>query len=159
MGEMIFLLVLLAVCAGAYYMTFDFPVSLLDKSGGAAIFPRMIITALVVFITIRLIQIFLEKHKKPFVLRELFVKERGFFYFSLFLYIACFNFLGYIVSTILFLLTTTTIFFKFTHGSYGSKKQIAVRSILVVCFVVLMNAFFVDVINILLPRGIFARLF
>ena len=41
MGELVFLALLLAVCTLFYGMSFDFKTSILDTSGGAALWPRI----------------------------------------------------------------------------------------------------------------------
>ena len=43
MGELVFLALLLAVCTLFYGMSFDFKTSILDTSGGAALWPRIVI--------------------------------------------------------------------------------------------------------------------
>ncbi len=159
MGEMIFLFLLLVVCALSFRMTFDFPVSLLDKSGGASLFPRIIIIALASFIIIRIIQILIRKEKTQFIFKELFTKERGFFFISFLVYVICLNFLGYVLSTILFLSVTISVFFNITTGFYGTKKHKIRRIIAVVVFSFLMYFFFGKIINILLPTGVFSNLF
>ena len=50
MGELVFLALLLAVCTLFYGMSFDFKTSILDTSGGAALWPRIVIIFLVMFI-------------------------------------------------------------------------------------------------------------
>ena len=42
MGELVFLAVVSAVAVVMFIMTFQFPSSILDQSGGAGLFPRII---------------------------------------------------------------------------------------------------------------------
>ena len=50
MGELLFLGLIMAICGVFFYLTFDFQVSLLDHSGGAAMWPRIIIAFLMIFV-------------------------------------------------------------------------------------------------------------
>ena len=75
MGETIFLLCFCAAAIAMYGMTGNFRISKMDTSGGAAMFPRIVIILLLVFLAIRLLQIWIGKQKKPFMGRELFIKS------------------------------------------------------------------------------------
>lgn len=81
MGELVFLALLLAVCTLFYGMSFDFKTSILDTSGGAALWPRIVIIFLVMIIIIRGIQVIKERDRKQFVFKELFQGSRLFFFY------------------------------------------------------------------------------
>ena len=61
MGETIFLLCFCAAAIAMYGMTGNFRISKMDTSGGAAMFPRIVIILLLVFLAIRLLQIWIGK--------------------------------------------------------------------------------------------------
>lgn len=153
MGELVFLGTLLVVCIYFYALTFGFAVSILDKSGGAAVFPRIVIVFLVVFLIVRALAVWKDQQKKPFAFKELFVGMRLFFFVSLIGYILAFKFLGYVISTTMFLAVTINVFYFKTKNSWGSVQAIAARSVLAVTFVLLMNYFFVHILHIVLPAG------
>ena len=79
MGELVFLALLLAVCTLFYGMSFDFKTSILDTSGGAALWPRIVIIFLVMIIIIRGIQAIKERDRKQFVFKELFQGKQAVF--------------------------------------------------------------------------------
>ena len=152
MGELFFLGIIFVICCLFFFMTFSFPVSILDKSGGAGIFPRIVIIFLVTFVLVRIITILIKKGKIHFVFFELLKGIQSVFFFSIVLYILLFNKLGYVMSTLLFAYGTINGFFRYATGSFGSKKQIIIRNFLITAFVVLMYYFFSGVLNIILPR-------
>ncbi len=154
MGEIIFLIVLLLLGGVLFQQTFTFGVSILDQSGGPALFPRIVLAILAIAIIIRLISVLREKKHEHFVFIELFTGNRLFFFLSLILYIVTFKFLGYILSTCLFLMITCNYFYYVVKGNKGSVKSIAVRNIGIVVFAVVMYVFFANVLHIMLPAGI-----
>lgn len=153
MGELIFLGIIAAVCGVFFYLTFDFQVSLLDRSGGAALWPRIIIIFLMIFVIIRFIQVLREKDKGEFVFLELFKGPRFFLLASLVAYIVAFKSLGYIISTSLFLVVVVNVFYKWTKDDFGSVKSIVIRNTLLILFVIALNYFFAEIVNIPLPTG------
>lgn len=153
MGELVFLALLLAVCTLFYGMSFDFKTSILDTSGGAALWPRIVIIFLVMIIIIRGIQVIKERDRKQFVFKELFQGSRLFFLLSLFGYVILFRYAGYLISTMLFLLITMNVFYKITRDNFGSMRSIIVRNGVAVAFVFGCNFFFAEVVHIALPQG------
>lgn len=156
MGELIFLACILVVCGVFFYLTFGFQVSVLDTSGGAALWPRIVIVFLVVFLVIRAIQVIRERgtgDQEEFIFTELFKGKRLFFLTALAVYILVFKFLGYIASTILFLAVVVNVFYKWTKDGFGSLKSILIRNALIVVFTVAMYFFFAEVVHIMLPAG------
>lgn len=153
MGELIFLGLIAAICGVFFYLTFDFQVSLLDRSGGAAMWPRIIIAFLMIFVIIRFIQVVRTKKKEEFVFLELFRGPRLFLLAALVVYIIAFKPVGYIFSTSLFLLVVVNVFYKWTKGNFGTVKSIVVRNVLLIAFVVALYFFFAEIVNIPLPVG------
>lgn len=153
MGELVFLLILLILCAVCFVQTLSFPVSILDQSGGPALFPQIVLALLTLVIVIRLIQFFREKKHEHFVFRELFTGRRLFFFGSLIVYVFLFDFLGYILSTALFLVVTINYFYYVVKGNRGSVKAILVRNISAIAFSVIMYVFFANILHIMLPTG------
>lgn len=151
MGELIFLALLMILGAVFFGMSFDFKTSALDTSGGAALWPRIVIIFLMIFLIIRAVEVFREKEKKEFVFKELFRGPRLFFLLSLAGYIILFKHLGYLLSTILFLLITVNVFYKITRDNFGSLRSIIIRNTVAVVFSVAFYFFFVKVIHIMLP--------
>lgn len=154
MGEIIFLGILMAICIWFYTLTFGFAVSILDKSGGASVFPRFIIIFLMIFLIVRMITVLRQKQKAEFVFTELFKGMRLFFFACLVCYILVMKHLGYILSTAVFLAVTVNFFYYKTKDNWGSVRAIAVRNVLLLGFVLAMNYFFTRILHIMLPAGI-----
>ncbi|WP_428768670.1 tripartite tricarboxylate transporter TctB family protein [Treponema sp. HNW] len=152
MGELFFLGIILIICILFFFMTFNFPVSILDKSGGAGVFPRVVLIFLAVSIVTRIFIILKDKEKKHFILFELFQGTQLKFFLSIAAYILLLNKLGYIIATLLFAYGTVNGFFYYTTGSSGSKKQILIRNICITLFVFFMHYFFSNILNIMLPK-------
>ena len=159
MGELIFLGIVMAVCAYFYTLTFGFAVSILDKSGGAAVFPRFVILFLAVFLVVRFITVLREKQKKPFAFKELFTGMRLFFFVSLIGYILALKHLGYLICTLAFLMVTVNVFYYKTKNGWGPVKSIVLRNVLLAVFTLAMNYFFVRILHIMLPSGFLPQLF
>lgn len=154
MGELIFLGLIAVICGVFFYLSFDFQVSLLDRSGGAALWPRIIILFLMVFVIIRFVQVLRTKKKEEFVFLELFKGPRFFLLVCLVAYIIAFKYVGYIISTSLFLVVVVNVFYKWTKDDFGTVKSIIFRSVLLILFVIALNYFFAEIVNIPLPAGI-----
>lgn len=153
MGELIFLGIFTVVSIYFFYLTGDFRVSVLDKSGGAKVWPRIVLIFLLIFLIIRIIQVLREKDKKHFVFKELFTGTRLFFFLSFVAYIILLKFLGYFITTFSFLVVTINYFYKHVKGDYGTKKQIIIRNVLLLAFTFLMWAFFSEILHIMLPSS------
>jgi hypothetical protein len=155
MGEIIFLSFLGSIGVVLYILTYSFEINLLDKSGGAAMFPRIVIIFLLVFIIIRIIFLIIAQKRTPFVFKELFQGKKLLFVTSLAAYVILMKPLGYIICSILFLLFIVNNFYVSVHSGWGTPKQIAVRNILSILFVIGMKFFFSNVLKVFLPAGIF----
>ncbi|MBS5300828.1 MAG: tripartite tricarboxylate transporter TctB family protein [Clostridium sp.] len=156
MGETIFLLCFCAAAIAMYGMTGNFRISKMDTSGGAAMFPRIVIILLLVFLAIRLLQIWIGKQKKPFMGRELFTGSRFFFLICFCAYVVCLKLLGYRVATYLFLLFSVNGFMKVEKGTYGTARELVVRNLILLVFVLAMYWLFGTVLSIKLPTGFWA---
>ena len=156
MGEIILLLCFAAMSFAMLVMAKDFRVSKMDSSGGAAMFPRIVIILLLIFIAVRIVQILLKKEKRPFAGRELFTGSRFFFVLCLVGYVLLLKPLGYILSTSLFLILAVNRFYRIERGTNGSPAAIAARNVLLVLFVLAMNWAFGSILSVRLPAGLLA---
>lgn len=154
MGEILFLSLFLIGSIYLFLLTGDFRLSKMDTSGGAALFPRIVIIFLCLFLVIRIIQALCEKEKKPFAIRELWEGSRRFFILSLVGYVLLLKGLGYIISTILFLIITCNGFRFYETNSWEFKKSLVVSNLLLVVFVLALNFFFKNLLSVYLPAGI-----
>ena len=142
MGETIFLLCFCAAAIAMYGMTGNFRISKMDTSGGAAMFPRIVIILLLVFLAI--------------MGRELFTGSRFFFLICFCAYVVCLKLLGYRVATYLFLLFSVNGFMKVEKGAYGTARELVVRNLILLVFVLAMYCLFGTVLSIKLPTGFWA---
>jgi len=62
--------------------------------------------------------------------------------------------LGYIISTILFLIITCNGFRFYETNSWEFKKSLVVSNLLLVVFVLALNFFFKNLLSVYLPAGI-----
>lgn len=155
MGEIIFLAVITAVIGYLYILTGSFPVNALDTTGGAAMFPRVVIIVLALLIVIRIIQIIKNKELKVhFVFFELLKGSTGIFLLSLVAYIFLFSILGYVVATILYLVLTITYCYYKKYGNIGSAKAVIIRVALSVAGTLVLYWFFTSVLLVRMPAGI-----
>ncbi len=154
MGELVFLLVIAALAIGMFVMTFSFPTSIVDKSGGPALFPRILIGLLLLLLIIRFIQI-LKGRKEKFYFLEFFTGNRLIVFLSLVFLVASMSTLGYVISTSLFVLGLVNLFYAKVHGQLGGLKKIIIRNISLLVLVVGVYWFFLNVLHITLPQGIF----
>lgn len=160
MGEVIFLLIL---WIGSFYfftLTAGFSISVLDKSGGAALFPRLILIFLMVVIGVRIIKLLLlikNKENEDFVFVEMFKGTRLIYVGGLTLYVVLMPILGYILSTIVFMVGMMNIFYYNVHKSLGTLKAIIIRNILAILLVIAVNIFFKNILGVYLPSGFFGN--
>lgn len=154
MGEIVFSGLLFLLSGYLFYLTFDFPVNILERSGGAGLFPRIVIAFLMIFLFIRIVQILCQKEKKPFVFTEMFKGTRLFYLITLTAYVALLKVLGYFICTTLFLAVMINVLYRQVQGDWGSVKIIAIRNLLIVVFAILMNLFFAKILHVLLPVGV-----
>ncbi|QUI22259.1 tripartite tricarboxylate transporter TctB family protein [Vallitalea pronyensis] len=158
MGEIIFMGILAVISFIMLIMTYNFPTSIIDQSGGAALFPRIVIFLLLFFMIIRVVEIIRKKewHKK-FAFFEMFKGIRLVYLLSTLAFILSIKYVGYIVSTSIYLIVTIIYFYKKEMGEKQSKKKLAVTIVLNIMLVIGVYYVFTDVLNILLPEGIMRR--
>lgn len=139
-------------------MTYSFPTSIIDQSGGAALFPRIVIFLLLFFMIIRVVEIVRKKewHKK-FAFFEMFQGIRLIYLLSTLAFVLSIKNVGYIVSTSIYLIFTIIYFYKKEMGEKQTKKKLAVTIVLNIMLVIGVYYVFTDVLNILLPEGIMRR--
>ena len=151
--EIVFLLILLGASVVFLGETYRYEVPSYDTSGGPAMFPRYVLIILCATIILLLIQLIVKKQGKTFVFGELFRNERGVFLAALLMYVLLLNPVGFLASTIVFLLFTVNYLSRQYNGSLGSFKNTAVRSSICVLTAVGVNYLFGNVFRIMLPTG------
>lgn len=156
MGELIFLLILIAGSLFLLWQTGSFPSSAMDNSGGAALFPRVVLGLLILLLVLRIIQILCSKEKEPFIFERLFKGSPGIFLLSIFLYILLFSVLGYILATFLYAVAAITYCYKKKYGNFGTVKSILVRIAVSAAGTLLLYWFFSDILVVRMPMGPFA---
>jgi|GEM_PF-1750238 len=153
MGEIIFLAMFFVLSIYLYSLTGTFRASKMDASGGAAMFPRIVIILLCACLVIRIIQIIMQKEKKKFVWKELLEPARLFFVLCLVIYVVMLKTLGYIPATGLFLLVVVNRLYYLQKRNYGGKQEILIRTGLLIAFVIAMHFVFAGVLSVNLPKG------
>lgn len=153
MGELVFLGLLFLLCGYLFFLTFSFPVNILERSGGAGLFPRLVLLFFMIFLVIRVVQILCRKKKDPFVFLEMFQGTRLFYLIALIAYVAMLKILGYFICTILFLAVTINVLYRQQKGGWGSAGTIVVRNAAIVVFAAVMYLFFAHILHVLLPTG------
>lgn len=154
-GELIFLTVL-EISAGFFLSRSDnFAVSIMDKSGGAGLFPTLILKFLMAVIGIRIVLILAipENRKEDFVFLELFQGNRFFLLTMIIGYAVVVDLAGYLLSSTIFLLVTVNYFFYKVNGSFGSRKIILIRNVIIIAFAILLFLFFTRVLGAVLPTS------
>jgi len=154
MGEIIFLSTLEVIFIYLYTMVDEFPVSILDTSGGAGLFPTAVLLFLLIMIPLQIINILFKKNKEKFVFKEMFQGMRLVFLVGLILSVALMPFIGFTISMILFLLVVVNWFFYNVHGNLGKTKSVILRSSVVVSYVIALKIFFTVILNFTFPTGI-----
>lgn len=155
MGEIVFLGIVSLIAIMMFVVSYQFPTSIIDKSGGAALFPRIVIGFLLLFIVIRTFILLRDKSiKEKFIFIEIFTGTRLIYLISTVIYIIGISYLGFIVSTLLYLLGIINYFYYLQNNGKPTLK----KEIVIVCSVFigtfLMYFFFGNILNILLPKGI-----
>ena len=155
MGELVFLAVVSAVAVVMFIMTFQFPSSILDQSGGAGLFPRIIVVLLLACVLMRLFQ-FRKKTelKKHFVFLEMFQGLRLVYILMTGVYIALRAPLGYVISTIAYMLALINFFYYAQLERKPSVKTETVIAAAIVAGTVGIYWFFGSVLHVMLPAGL-----
>lgn len=161
MGELVFLFSLVAISGYYYYESLTYTTSRFERTGGPAVFPQIVIYGLLFFILLRIIQIIFKKDRTKFNWLSVFKGTRGVFFIAFVVYVLSMQFLGFIVSGFLFLITISTYMYKHVEGTVQmfSFRKFGVRSLVMFLFVIFINYFFAVVLNVQLPKGMLSFLF
>ena len=156
MGELIFNALLAVVAVILYVMTFDFPTSIFDKSGGAAMYPRIVIIALLFLLVIRSVQILRspEEKKRKFVFFEMFRGSRLIYILTTFAYFLLVKRIGFIVCTVVYLIGMILYFYTLQEQKHPSAKVALIVVAAVIPSVVALDYLFCELMGVLLPTGI-----
>ncbi|MBT9778933.1 hypothetical protein GPL15_20875 [Clostridium sp. MCC353] len=155
MGELVFLAVVSAIAVGMFFMTFQFPSSILDQSGGAGLFPRIIVVMLLACILMRLYQYFRKPDtRKHFVFLEMFQGLRLVYILMTGVYIAAMAPLGYIISTVAYMTALINFFYYAQMDRRPSAKTEAVIAVGVTAGTIGIYWFFGSVLHVMLPAGL-----
>lgn len=156
MGELFFIGILAVLGLAMFGASFFFQTSLIDKSGGAALFPRIIIVVLLVLLLVRAIQILRSKTQRAthFAFAEMFQGARLFFFILFFLYAISMTTLGFVVASTLFLIVAIVFLYKEQYA-----KKMPIKKVILCCLccgtsVFVINYCFVNFFNVVLPSGI-----
>lgn len=154
MGELIFLALLLAVCGLMFVMTLGFPLVQMDLSGGARMFPQIILGFIAGLILIRMAAIIIGKKKTPFVFLEIFRGPRLFFISTLLACILAMRWLGFMIAVSAFLVSNVNFNYRAVRGNFGGAKAVIARSVPMAALVVALYFIFTKALTVLLPAGI-----
>lgn len=156
MGELIFNALLAVIAVILYVMTFDFPTSIFDKSGGAAMYPRIVIIALLILLAIRSVQILQspEENKRKFVFFEMFRGSRLIYILTTFAYFLLVKRIGFIVCTVVYLIGMILYFYTLQEQKHPSTKMVLIVAVAVIPSVVALDYLFCKLMGVLLPAGI-----
>lgn len=156
MGELVFLTILVMIGIVMYIISGSFPTSIIDKSGGPALFPRLVIIFLFVMIILRIMEILKvpKEERKEFHFVEIFKGSRLIFLVVTFAYYMLAVYLGFVISSIIYLIFMTSYFYKVKFEIWPSKRRFFTTSGSIVLSVVVIDYLFCEVLNVLLPIGI-----
>ncbi|ONI38348.1 hypothetical protein AN639_01880 [Candidatus Epulonipiscium fishelsonii] len=157
MGEIIFSVILIIIGIGMYVSSYSFPVSIIDKSGGAALFPRIIIIGLSILLIIRIIVILKnpEEKEKAFGFLEMFKGRRLAFYILFIGYSLSMTTLGFFLSSSIFLAIAIPFLYKLQYGKAIGVKRGSITILISTTSVYVLYFVFTNYFNVMLPSGIF----
>lgn len=156
MGELVFMGITAAAAIAMFIMTASFPVSIIDKSGGPALFPRVVILLLLVFMIIRAVIVLRDRELfgKRFVFAEIFRGARLIYLLVTLIYILLIKQAGFVPMTAAYLYGLTQYLFYLQKGSRMSLRRNILTFIGCLALSIGMYLLFSGVLNILLPEGI-----
>lgn len=156
MGELIFNALLAIMGVVLYVMTYSFPVSKFDKSGGAAMYPRIVIIALMILLIIRTVQILRsdEEKKRKFIFFEMFQGSRLIYVLVTLAYFLLVKRVGFIIMTIVYLIGTILYFYTLQEEKKPSAKVVAIVVAAVIPSTILLDYLFCEILGVLLPAGL-----
>lgn len=156
MGELIFNALLAVVAVIMFVMTYSFPTSIFDKSGGAGLYPRIVIICLLILLLIRTVQVLRseEEKKRKFVFLEMFQGPRLIYILTTLAYFLLVTSIGFVLTTIAYLIWSILYFYCLQEKKRPSKKTAAIVVVSVIPSVIVLDYLFCNVLGVLLPAGI-----
>lgn len=156
MGELVFLCFLEAVGIAAFILAFDFPRSIIDKSGGPAFFPQAVVGFLTLFVLIRVLQIIKTPKEKrgKFHFLEMFKGESLVYLIATLLVVILMRSLGFILTMSTYLIFLILFLHRRKRGSFASVKMTLIVVLGSIAGTVLIDYVFCDVMKVMIPRGI-----
>ena len=156
MGELFFMACIAAVCIAMFVMTGNFPVSVIDDSGGPALFPRIVIVFLIAVMAVRAAAVARDRKllAQKFVFFSLF-RGNSLIYLLLFVgYAVTMPFFGFVAGTALFLIASMAFLYSRQNGKtpgFHAALLIAAGS---VAGTLAVHYAFSSLLNIVLPVGV-----
>ncbi|MBC8452667.1 MAG: tripartite tricarboxylate transporter TctB family protein [Spirochaetes bacterium] len=156
MGELIFMGITALAAIGMFFMTSSFPVSIIDKSGGPALFPRIVIILLILFMIIRAVIVMKDKElwNKQFVFTEIFKGSRLIYLLVTLAYILLIKQIGFVVMTAVYMYGLTQYLYYIQQDHMMTVKRNLITALGALFVTLGVYFLFSDVLNIRLPLGI-----
>lgn len=156
MGELVFLGVLAVMGIIMFGMSFSFTTSAIDASGGPAVFPRIVIIGLIIFMVMRAVEILRkeEERKKEFHFLEIFKGSRLFFVILFILYAASIKTVGFVIASTFFGIILIAYLHKKQYGNYASIKKSIITYCIFTVSIVAVYYIFTNYFSVNLPAGI-----
>jgi len=161
MSELIFLAVIAVLALLGYNEVLGYTVTRFDRTGGPAIYPKLLLILLLVALVIRAVQILMSKDREKFKWASLFKGQRGIFFLAFVAFVALMKPLGFIVDGTLFLTFTSLYLYYRSTGdkSLGGKKKVIFRVIFSLAFCTAVYLFFANFLHVAVPEGILGFIF
>lgn len=156
MGEVIFLGIISLVAISMALLAYQFPVSIIDKSGGPAFFPQAVVLFIVALALIRIVQVIRTKkdERKEFVFLEMFKGPRLIFILATIIEIATMKYLGFIISMSIYL-AGMIIYFNYTQkGKWLSVKNMLLIAFISILGIIGIDFIFCEVLKVVIPKGL-----
>ncbi|NQT58035.1 MAG: tripartite tricarboxylate transporter TctB family protein [Bacteroidetes bacterium] len=156
MGELIFMGITVLAAIGMFFMTSSFPVSIIDKSGGPALFPRIVIILLIIFMVIRAVIVMKDKElfKKQFVFTEIFKGSRLIYLLLTLAYILLIKQIGFVIMTAAYMYGLTQYLYYIQQDHMMTVKRNLITALGALAVTLGVYFLFSDALNIRLPLGI-----
>lgn len=156
MGEVIFLAVIGVLDVVMFGLTFAFPTSIIDQSGGPGLFPRLVLAGLLVLVVIRIAVILHSESERGrrFIFLEIFKGSRLVFLVVFVAYALLMTTLGFVLSTGVFLAVTILFLFRCQYQKWMGPKGIAATVIGSAVGALVIYLLFTRWFNVVLPAGL-----
>jgi hypothetical protein len=156
MGELVFLSIIFLIGIVMFVMTSWFPESIIDHSGGPALFPRAVIAVLLCCLAIRIVQVLQtpKEKRKPFAFLEIFKGPSMIFILATILSFVVMHWLGFIISMGLYVPSLMLYYYRLQYGKKPTKKLVAIVIIFSIGGIVLFDYLFCNMLHVLLPKGL-----